>query len=71
MDSFETDSDVMTRHEIFTRLESCRVIVTTEGVGHIVKRDTWQYIDFLLDTMIDLDFIHDVEAVVIDGNSEE
>jgi hypothetical protein len=58
------NTDVMTRYELYQQLNNEREIVIDSNSSHVVKKEAWERIDFLLDVMIDLNFL---ETVVTDG----
>lgn len=66
MSNLEAGDNIQTKYEIFTRLQEERSIACGDDVGYVMRKESWERIDVLLDWLIDVDAIGtliEVEAV--------
>jgi hypothetical protein len=54
-----SELSIDTQLDIYQRLEDERRLVTDPNAGHVVKRDAWERIDFLLDSLVLLEGVDD------------
>lgn len=55
MSNLEAGDNIQTKYEIFTQLQQERSIACGSDVGYVMRKESWERIDTLLDYLIDVD----------------